>query len=56
MTTSKAKVKYERLDELADSEITINCALQTYLDKRYSENWVNQRLKTIEVRKELTNE
>ena len=56
MTTSKAKVKYERLDELAASEITINCALQTYLDKGYSENWVNQRLKTIEVRKELTNE
>jgi len=51
-----AKVGRERLDELADPEITINRALQTYLDKGYSENWVNQRLKTIEVRKELTNE
>ncbi|MGN0914627.1 MAG: Bro-N domain-containing protein [Alphaproteobacteria bacterium] len=51
-----AKVGRERLDELADPEITINRALQTYLDKGYSENWVNQRLKTIEVRKDLTNE
>lgn len=51
-----AKVGRERLDELADPEITINRALQNYLDKGYSENWVNQRLKTIEVRKELTNE
>ena len=51
-----AKIGRERLDELADPEITINRALQTYLDKGYSENWVNQRLKTIEVRKELTNE
>lgn len=51
-----AKVGRERLDELADPEIAINRALQTYLDKGYSENWVNQRLKTIEVRKELTNE
>ena len=51
-----AKVGRERLDELADPEITINRALQTYLYKGYSENWVNQRLKTIEVRKELTNE
>ena len=51
-----AKVGRERLDELADPEITINRALQTYLDKGYSENWINQRLKTIEVRKELTNE
>ena len=45
-----ARVGRERLDELADPEITINRALQTYLDKGYSENWVNQRLKTIEVR------
>ena len=51
-----AKVGRERLDELADPELTINRALQTYLDKGYSESWVNQRLKTIEVRKELTNE
>ena len=51
-----AKVGRERLDELADPELTNNRALQTYLDKGYSESWVNQRLKTIEVRKELTNE
>ena len=51
-----AKVGRERLDELEDPEIAINRALETYLRKGYSESWVNQRLKSIEVRKALTDE
>ncbi len=51
-----AKVGNERIDEIVDPEIAINRALETYLKKGYSPNWVNQRLKSIEVRKELTNE
>lgn len=51
-----AKVGRERIDELEDPEITINRALETYLKKGYSENWVNQRLKSIEIRKGLTDE
>jgi len=51
-----AKVGKERLDETADPELTINRAMQTYLKKGYSKEWINQRLKTIEVRKELTDE
>ena len=51
-----AQVGKERIDEMQDPEIAINRALKTYLDKGYSPEWVNQRLKSIEVRKELTDE
>jgi hypothetical protein len=51
-----AKVGRERLDETADPEIAIERALETYLKKGYSKEWINQRLKTIEVRNELTDE
>lgn len=51
-----AKVGRERIDEIEDPEIAINRALETYLKKGYSENWVNQRLKSIEIRKGLTDE
>ncbi len=51
-----ARVGYERLEETADPELAINRALETYLKKGYSESWVNQRLKSIEIRKALTNE
>lgn len=51
-----ARVGSERVDEMADPELAIDRALETYLKKGYSRNWVNQRLKTIEVRKELTDE
>jgi hypothetical protein len=51
-----AQVGRERIDETADPELSIDRALETYLRKGYSRNWINQRLKTIEVRKELTDE
>jgi hypothetical protein len=51
-----AQVASERLDEMQDPELTIDRALKEYLDLGYSENWINQRLKSIEVRKELTDE
>ncbi|MBQ7659680.1 MAG: Bro-N domain-containing protein [Alphaproteobacteria bacterium] len=51
-----AKVGRERIDEIEDPEIAINRALETYLKKGYSLNWVNQRLKSIEIRKGLTDE
>jgi len=51
-----ARVGYERLEETADPEIAINRALKTYLQKGYSRNWINQRLKSIEIRKTLTDE
>ena len=51
-----AKVGYERLEETADPELAINRALKTYLQKGYSRKWINQRLKSIEIRKELTDE
>ncbi len=51
-----AKVGYERLEETADPELAINRALKTYLAKGYSLNWINQRLKSIEIRKQLTDE
>lgn len=51
-----ARVGYERLEETADPELAISRALKTYLQKGYSPEWVNQRLKSIEIRKELTNE
>ncbi|WP_309608001.1 Bro-N domain-containing protein [Flavobacterium sp.] len=51
-----AQIASERLDELQDPEITIDRALAQYLQLGYSESWINQRLKSIEIRKELTNE
>jgi hypothetical protein len=51
-----AKVGSERLDEIADPELGIDRLMETYLKKGYSKEWVNQRLKSIEVRKELTDE
>ncbi|WP_432442323.1 BRO-N domain-containing protein [Flavobacterium tyrosinilyticum] len=51
-----AQIASERLDEMQDPELSIDRALEQYLILGYSENWINQRLKSIEVRKELTNE
>ena len=51
-----AKVASERIDEMQDPELTIDRALEQYLQLGYSENWINQRLKSIEIRKELTDE
>jgi len=51
-----AKVGYERIEENHDPELTINRALKTYLRKGYSKNWINQRLKSIEIRKAPTDE
>ncbi|MEM8520215.1 Bro-N domain-containing protein [Flavobacterium sp. PL12] len=51
-----AKVGSERLDEMQDPELSIDRALEYYLQLGYSENWINQRLKSIEIRKELTDE
>lgn len=51
-----AKVGYERLEETVDPELAINRALKTYFKKGYSQNWINQRLKSIEIRKDLTDE
>ncbi|MBU1032843.1 hypothetical protein KJ937_02860 [Patescibacteria group bacterium] len=51
-----AQVGYERIEETEDPELAIDRAMRTYLKKGYSKDWINQRLKTIEVRKELTDE
>lgn len=51
-----AQIASERLDELQDPELSIDRALELYLQLGYSENWINQRLKSIEIRKELTDE
>ncbi|MEI7594980.1 MAG: Bro-N domain-containing protein [Bacteroidota bacterium] len=51
-----AQIAAERLDEMQDPELTIDRALEQYLRLGYSENWINQRLKSIEIRKELTDE
>lgn len=51
-----AQIANERIDEMQDPELTIDRALQQYLNLGYSENWINQRLKSIEIRKELTDE
>jgi hypothetical protein len=51
-----AKVASERLDEMQDPELSIDRALEQYLQLGYSESWINQRLKSIEIRKELTDE
>ena len=51
-----AQVAKDRLDEMQDPELTINRAMQEYRNLGYSENWINQRLKSIEIRKDLTDE
>jgi hypothetical protein len=51
-----AQVARERLDEMQDPELSIDRALEQYLKLGYSESWINQRLKSIEIRKELTDE
>ena len=51
-----AQVGKERIDEAYDPEIAINRALDTYRKKGYPEEWINQRLKTIDIRKEFTDE
>ena len=51
-----ARVGNERIDEIHNPELTIDRAMKTYLKKGYSKEWINQRLKTIEIRKELTDE
>ena len=51
-----AKVGYERIEETEDPELAFDRAIKTYLRKGYSKEWINQRLKSIEVRKELTDE
>lgn len=51
-----AKVGRERIDEIEDPELGIDRLMETYLKRGYSKEWINQRLKSIEVRKELTDE
>ncbi|MDR2770391.1 MAG: hypothetical protein LBB08_03010 [Rickettsiales bacterium] len=51
-----AKVGSDRIDEMADPELAITRALEYYAKKGYSLDWINQRLKTIEVRKQLTDQ
>ena len=51
-----ARVGRERIDEISDPELSIDRAVELYRRKGYSEKWINQRLKSIEVRKDLTDE
>jgi len=51
-----AQIASERLDEMQDPELTIDRALLQYKQLGYSESWINQRLKSIEIRKDLTDE
>lgn len=51
-----AQVGYERIEETEDPELAFDRAMKTYLQKGYTKEWINQRLKSIEVRKELTDE
>jgi hypothetical protein len=51
-----AKTGYERIEEIQDPEKSIDRAMENYLQLGYSKEWINQRLKSIEVRKELTDE
>ena len=51
-----AQTARERLEEMQDPELTIDRAMEQYLRMGYSESWINQRLKSIEIRKELTDE
>ena len=51
-----AQIASQRLDQLADPELSINQALEDYKRLGYSDNWINQRLKSIEIRKDLTDQ
>jgi len=51
-----AQIASERLDEMQDPELSIDRALEQYLKLGYSESWINQRFKSIEIRKALTDE
>ena len=51
-----ARVGYERIEEVEDPEKGIDRAMEMYLRKGYSKDWINQRLKSIEIRKDLTDE
>lgn len=51
-----ARVGYERIEETEDPELAFDRAMETYLKKGYSKRWINQRLKSIEVRKDMTDE
>lgn len=51
-----ARVGYERIEEMDDPELAFDRAMQTYLKKGHTKEWINQRLKSIEVRKDLTDE
>lgn len=51
-----SKVAKERLDQLQDPELSINQAMMDYKRLGYSDSWINQRLKSIEIRKDLTDE
>jgi len=51
-----AQIARERIEEMQDPELTIDRAMEEYLRLGYSENWINQRIKSIEIRKELTDE
>lgn len=51
-----AQIAKERLDQIQDPELSINQAMQDYKRLGYTDNWINQRLKSIEIRKELTDE
>ena len=51
-----ARVGSERIDEIEDPELGFDRLMETYLKKGYSKEWINQRLKSIEIRKELTDE
>ena len=51
-----AQIARQRLEEMQDPELTIDRAMEQYLRLGYSENWINQRIKSIEIRKELTDE
>ena len=51
-----AQVARERLDQMQDPELSIEQAMTDYKRLGYSDNWINQRLKSIEIRKELTDE
>ena len=51
-----AEVGRERIEETIDPELTIDRALETYVKKGYTREWINQRLQAIQVRKELTDE
>ena len=51
-----AKVAAERLDQLQDPELSIHQAMEDYKRLGYSDNWINQRLKSIEIRKDLTDQ